>query len=102
MLHWCQNSRRRSSDDHRAGGGAADDQPAAPPERAERVLPARLAHAVHHDVGAAAAGEPPDLGDDVAARVVERRVGAQAPGGLELGVGAAGHDRVRAPSCRAI
>ena len=92
MLHWCQNSRRRSSAIIGPGGGAADHQPAAAPERAERVLPARLAHAVDDDVGAPSAGEPPDLRHDVGRRVVDRRVRAQAPRGLELGVGAAGDD----------
>ena len=47
--------------DGRAGGGAADDDPTASAQRALRIHPGLLAHAVDHDVGAATSGEAPHL-----------------------------------------
>ena len=93
MLHWCQNSRRRSSETVGPVVAPQITSAPAPAQRPQRLLPGALAHAVHHHVGAAAAGQPATSATTSAVRVVDRRRRPEPPRDLELGVGAAGHDR---------
>ena len=65
-----------------------------PPRLSARREPSQLCSpdAVDDDVGPSAAGKLPDFSGNVRCPVIERGIGAELPGHVELGVGSAGHD----------